>query len=250
MRFTILIISALLLSVGNLLADTPSPKAIFSKDYAKSPTAGDSMEPSITQNGATPRTIGSSKLPKISGEKTNEKDSSKTTDFVSLGEDPKEAEKKETKEIENNVPLTSLALVLNGSEPVKDLTSIRLYTDLVVEHEIQPDAVHFMDPTSQLLKKRPADFDKLLIRGARIKTNRSIGKKYGITRVPAWIVQTEQGHVVLEGYETIGSFINSKGELRLTKVRKQAKRFSKEAEEKNQNPAIKAKLNTSKASKN
>lgn len=227
-RVSAALMSCLLLLPGVGMADTPSPKQIFDGGYVNNSVPRDSVQPSIVRSGSNHKTIGTTE-----SDVTLEEEKAATTqengEFVSLGEEPKPEEEK--KELEKNIPIESLALLVNGDNPQKSLSSIRNFTSTVVEYDLNPEAIYTMGIPNFSGKNRPPEFDKILIRGGTIGSNRKIGERYGITRVPAWIARTEEGDVILEGFSDINEFINTKGELRLHKVAQLASKYATQVAE-------------------
>jgi len=55
--------------------------------------------------------------------------------------------------------------------------------------------------------------NSLWIRGGMVKYVSSPPNKYNVTISPAWIIQTEDGQIVLEGISNIEKYINQRGEF-------------------------------------
>jgi hypothetical protein len=62
------------------------------------------------------------------------------------------------------------------------------------------------------------DWAKIILRGGTISLSGQAAKEYNLEKVPAWVVHTENGDFLLEGYADISKFVTSDGKLRRAMV--------------------------------
>jgi hypothetical protein len=118
------------------------------------------------------------------------------------------------------IPIHNLTLIMNGSRDLESTTLLKTMATLLKKFDIQPKAVYTMQPPIFLTDTitdgqiQSYDFMSIMIRGAEVSMNREIPAQYEIEKLPAWIAETPEGDVILEGYNDISSFFNAQGELK------------------------------------
>ncbi|MCB0320170.1 MAG: hypothetical protein KDD60_04535 [Bdellovibrionales bacterium] len=116
------------------------------------------------------------------------------------------------------VPIDSIALIINAEDQEETFALLRTFSDILIEHDIQPEAVYTLQIPQFKPQDAPFDWARIIVRGGKIAFNRSIISEYGIEVVPAWLIRTPNGDTVLEGYSDIRRYITSKGELKYQAV--------------------------------
>ena len=216
-----------------------SPDSFFQEGYVNGTGQQRSSIDSITPDNATPH------LPN-DGTSINVEDGLKlpksTPQDGFIGIDAEESfDSKEDQisaidkeEKEQTIPIHSLALLLNASEVKETFSLIENMSTILKKFDIQPEAIYTMQIPQFFVRDASYDWANIIIRGGVIAMNRGIVDQYNIKKVPTWIARTAEGDVVLEGYDDISSFLNSKGELR----RKQLERLRENQEITPEQPAI------------
>ncbi len=115
---------------------------------------------------------------------------------------------------EHDIPIEKIAVIVNGKENADTFKMLKTYSDLLIRHDLTPEAVYTLQIPPMPPQDAPHDWVKIIIRGGKIAHKRQLIEKYNLERVPTWILRTGEGDVLLEGYENINRFLNNKGELK------------------------------------
>jgi hypothetical protein len=140
-------------------------------------------------------------------------------------------------EQKQTIPIESLALLLNASDVQETFSLIKSMSDILKKFDIQPEAIYTMQIPQFFVRDASYDWANVIIRGGTIEMNRAIVDQYNIKKVPTWIARTAEGDVILEGYDNIASFLNSKGELRRKQLERLRENQEGPPEQQTTNPA-------------
>lgn len=196
--------------------DSKAPKEFFDQDYAKSPLKSDSGV-GVPREGRKPRNRATPQVaPNPAGGKASTPDGSKA-DAVAADDAPADNSSalgalfpREGK----SLPIVRIGVILNtlnqqhASEVLDELSALATKYDYEIGTIFSignPGSVAHSDA-----------FMKLLLRGAKLHDQVRVPEAYNAVRLsPTWIVQTQDGQVLLEATGPLKSFLNERGELLL-----------------------------------
>ncbi len=104
-------------------------------------------------------------------------------------------------------------MLLDASERQHLFENLANYSNVLSQYHVSPGKVYIFGQP-EIPSDAPYDWMRILAKGGKIGANYKIAEIYGITRSPSWILETEEGDVVFEAYESIDRFLTHKGELK------------------------------------
>ncbi len=220
-KFFVTIASAVILLPGtNSLADEQSPRGFFAENYVNQGFSEPSRE-QVPENvvveidQAEPEDPGPGKAQFKSLDDL--KSSRKIAPSAAAGPLPESNTRvSNVSTSQHGERILSLGLIVNGTDEAHAKYSIEELIQTAKNFSIALNTVYAVGGMARATEKLPAvEYIWAKTEGAKIKLARIVPKEYPVELSPSWIVETEQGLVVLDGLNSINTVINSQGRFEI-----------------------------------
>lgn len=110
-------------------------------------------------------------------------------------------------------PIEGLSVVVNGLDSASYENSAETLLELYNQKSVKPAQIVLIGAKISGSKKLGDYARRLALLGVSVVRAEKVPANLKISRVPAWIVSTAEGDIVLEGLKSPAKFINAKGEF-------------------------------------
>lgn len=122
----------------------------------------------------------------------------------------------ETEEIVSDpIPITRIGAIWNSEDKVKLPELLGELNSAITEKNIRPGVIYLVgqaiDPTEYFDSGNL--FGPLFAAGGVPLSVPKVPPKYPVTSSPTWIIETEQGSILLEGIHSLSRYVNASGEF-------------------------------------
>ena len=114
---------------------------------------------------------------------------------------------------QDSIPVNKIHLLVEATNPQNLFDMIQQYRDTLIQYRLRPGDVYLFGAVGKLPLKSD-EILQIVARGGKLRVNYEVAKRYNITKSPSWILETEEGDIVLESYQAIDRFLTSKGAFR------------------------------------
>ncbi len=108
-------------------------------------------------------------------------------------------------------PIRRISLVINAKEGPHLSDGITQLIDIASKYDLKIGTIYRIGWTTALVPARTMPV--FLVQGGKFKDVDAPPAKYPVKKSPTWIVETDKGEIILEGFPILDRFVNSKGQF-------------------------------------
>lgn len=125
--------------------------------------------------------------------------------------DPSESPAPDERDRLSAHPIKSLGVILNAMKPDHAKEYVAQLASVAFKYDLPIHNIYYVGPIHNF----PEDTDRLTVKlqGGSIEGGDAPPEKYPVKRSPTWIIETEKGEILLEGFLQLERFVNSKGQF-------------------------------------
>lgn len=112
-----------------------------------------------------------------------------------------------------SLAIHKIHLISDGKDQTHLFRNMSQFTSTFLNYKITPGIFYVTGLTNLQPTDAPLDWVKIVSHGGIIEANYEIAKQFRVQLSPSWILETDQGPAILEGFEDIQKFLTSDGRL-------------------------------------